>query len=91
MIKQRAPVMDSKTKSELLDWLRSYRASAGEERRRLGQQVEAFTAALSGLEEQVWLAALLDHAKDQVPLSTVASRADLAVAEIRSIMLASSS
>lgn len=87
MIETTEPVMDPQIKSELLDWLSRYRASTGIERQRLGQQVEAFTAAMSNLDQQVWLSVLLDHAKDDLPLPMVKRRADLAVAEVRSITL----
>jgi hypothetical protein len=79
--------MDPQLKSQLLDWLLRYRAATGEERRYLGQQVEAFTALVNGLEEEAWLSALLAHAKDGTPIPMVVRRADLAVAEVRSILL----
>lgn len=89
MIQEAPHTMDTQIKSELLDWLSRYRAATGEERQRLGQQVEAFTAALAGLEEQVWLSALLDHAKDDTPIPMVVRRADLAAAEVRALLLPS--
>ena len=87
MIQGAEQTMERQIKSELIDWLSRYRASTGEERRRLGQQVEAYTAALSGLEEQVWLSTLLDHAKDDTPIPVVVRRADLAAAEVRALTM----
>jgi hypothetical protein len=78
--------MEQRHKDELLDWLKRYRAATGEDRQRLAQQVEAYTAALAGDAEQTWLSTLLEHMNDDTPSAMVARRADLAVAELRTLM-----
>lgn len=78
--------MEQRHKEELLDWLKRYRAHTGEERKRLAQKVEAYTAALAGDAEQAWFSTLLEHMEDDVPLMTVARRADLAVTELRALL-----
>jgi len=78
--------MEQRHKDELLDWLKRYRAATGKARQRLAQKVEAYTAALAGVDEQIWLSTLLEHMQDDTPLVMVARQADLAVAELRTLM-----
>jgi hypothetical protein len=78
--------MEQRHKDELLDWLKSYRAAKGEERSILGQKVEAYIAALPGVDDQFWLSTLIEHRDDEMPLSMVARQADLAVTELRTLM-----
>lgn len=79
--------MENALKDNLLAWLERYRAAAGAERKRLGDQVESFSPLCSSVADEAWLDVVIQNRDTTTPIALVTQRADLAYAETQALLL----